>query len=193
MPDTTFTEMMNAKLQKDIVILNKLAVGFKDMRFKHLAEIYSSIGRTFSEEELLEILGMNQKIFKDKNIGIVERMLTPLYMQVISDNLPRWIELLDRKVSPGNSEYYESSREIINLFLTVPEKEELKILYQEIDTNILSSNIIKCINGEEGYLQIDGYKLFRQTKHRLSRFIRNISEFEAFSQRVLGYNIRSNL
>jgi hypothetical protein len=184
--------MKDNSLQKDIEMLNKLAVSFRDIRFKHLAEIYSSIGRTFSEEELLEIVGMNKKIFKDKNIGLIERMLTPLYMKVISDNLPKWIEILDRKVSPDNSEYYESSREIVNLFLTVSEKEEIKILYKKFDPNILSSNIIKCINGEEGYLQIDGYKLFRQTKHRLSRFIRNISEFEAFSQRILGYSIRSN-
>lgn len=172
-------------LQKDIEMLNKMAVSFRDMRFKHLAEIYSSIGRTFSEEELLEIVGMNKKIFKDKDIGIVERMLTPLYMQIISDNLTKWIEISEGKISPDNSAYHESAREIINLFLTVPEKEELKILYQKIDTSILSSNIIKCINGEEGHLEIDGYRLFRQSKHRLSSFIRNISKFESFSLRVL--------
>lgn len=172
-------------LKKDITMLNRLAVSFRDIRFKHLAEIYGSIGRTFTEEELLGILEMNQRIFKDKNIGIIERMLTPLYMQVISDNLPKWIEILGGKVSSENPEYYESAREIINSFLPIPEKEELQNLYQGIDTNILSSNIIKCINGEEGYLQIDGYRLFRQTKHRLSRFISNISEFEVFSQRVL--------
>lgn len=177
--------MKDKSLRKDIEMLNKLAVSFRDIRFKHLAEIYSSIRRTFTEEELLEIVGMNKKFFKDKNIGLIERMLTPLYMQVISDNLPKWIEILGGKVSSDNSEYYLSSREIINLLLTVPEKEDIKSLYQKVDVSILSSNIIKCINGEEGYQQIDGYRLFRQTKHRLSRFVGNISEFEAFSQRVL--------
>ncbi len=105
--------------------LRALSEAFDDVRFRKLADVEDARKTEISEDEMFDILQMNQKLFGDKNIGIIESIITPTGQEALGSYMDSWINIVSGQSSATETFLHESVHKAIDIMLTETERKAL--------------------------------------------------------------------
>lgn len=178
---------------------NKLADAFGEAKFRRLAEAEDFIGKKLSTEELINIRELNERMFGDRNVGVVEKIITPDGMEAVGKYASNWIEIADKQADATDTFYHEAVHKAIDVFLPGEAKLELFTYAQskygsqglELEEKI-AEDFINYVNGEKLSLPQKIIKIFKDLLGRIKGFQDHITPIESFYNNLLEGKLKEN-
>lgn len=193
--------------------LEVLAKNFGDERFRHIKDLQESLGKEINETEAAAILAHNEKIFGDKNVGIVEKIITPDGQQALGKYSKGWIDIAKGQADPQDTYFHEAAHRAFDTFVDAERKQ--KILQNVVDnygedalkktwgenlTDIklmaeeqLAEDFIKFAtkNLEPKSIPSQIKEFFEEVIQKLAKFTNNQGDVEAFYRDLLNGKYRN--
>lgn len=178
----------------------QLAEAFGDVRFRRLDEAEGALRSKLSPEDLIKIRTLNEMMFGDRNVGVVEKIITPDGMEAVGKYASNWIEIVDKQANATDTFYHESVHKAIDVFLSGEQKAEL-FVYGKSKYKLeglaleekIAEDFINYANGDKK-LSIPQKitQIFKDLLSRITGFKEHTNIIESFYADLLEGNLKSN-